>query len=172
MTRTHRTLAPLAALALSLAACGGDDPKPTTVKPAAKPESAMPYGTYTRTVTRRDIARTSKMRAAAKQEGGPDQELPRAGESRLVISKSEAGDIIDSIGSDGFKIGVYASAADGVLNIEDYVDPTKGSFCGPEVPAKATYRYEVDGNRLSIEASPPDPCADRDTVLAGTWDKQ
>lgn len=172
MTRTHHALAPLAALALTLGACGGDDAQPAAARATGTPASVMPYGTYARTVRQADIDRTQKTRRASQQEAGPNMEPPSTGDVRLVLSKSDAGDILKVVDSSGFAIDMYAEARAGTIALDDYVDPSKGAFCGPEVAVRSSYRFEVTGSGLEIEASPADPCADRDTVLTGTWVKR
>lgn len=172
MTTKPTILAPLAALALALGACGGDDAPSAAEPAAATPATSMPYGTYTRTVTKADLDRTTQTRRAGTQEAGTNLELPLLGEYRLVISESKAGDVVDNIGPDDFSVKMYAEAEDGLLRLDAYVDPNQGAFCGPEVDIEASYRFEVEGEALSIEASPPDPCADRDSLLSGTWERQ
>lgn len=44
----------------------------------------------------------------------------------------------------------------------------EGSFCGPEIAQNATYTWKMAGDRLVLKAT-ADPCADRDSTLAGTW---
>jgi hypothetical protein len=48
-------------------------------------------------------------------------------------------------------------------------DPATASFCGPEVPVAAQYAFERRSSALSLEPSQADPCADRDSILTGTW---
>jgi hypothetical protein len=172
MTRTHHTIVPLAAIAFALGACGNDREKTSTSKPAAAPQAGLPYGTYTRELTKADVQRTAQTRDAARQETGPNMELPPIGQYRLVISKSAVGDVVDNIGPDNLKIGMYAHADGGKLVLEDYVDPSKGAFCGPEVAVPANYRFEVGAGTLTIATDAHDPCADRDTSLVGTWHKE
>jgi hypothetical protein len=163
-----RTSVIAAAVALTVGACGSSDkPKPAAGKPAA----SVPYGTYVRNVTKADLERTSEVRNATSQERGSHQSLPPTGEYRLVLAKSEAGDVIKVVDATDFAIPMYVEAKDGVFALDDYVDPNKGAFCGPEVAVKANYRYELDGDSLRIEASPADGCADRDSMLTGTWKK-
>jgi hypothetical protein len=53
--------------------------------------------------------------------------------------------------------------------LTSYVDPARASFCGAEVPAKASYAFDVRGSRLELRPEKDDPCADRDSILTGTW---
>jgi hypothetical protein len=168
MTRTVSTTAVLAALAL--AGCGGGDDKPAPAK-QDKPAASTPYGTYVRDLTTADLKRTNQARNATGQERGSDQDLPPTGTLRLVLAKSPAGDVIKLTDPTDFTVPMYVKAHDGVLSLDDYVDPSKGAFCGPEIAVQWDYRFELDGDTLHIQASPPDECADRDSMLAGTWTK-
>lgn len=171
MTRTPAFILIGSALALGAGACGSDD-KPAPSKPAATPAAATaPYGTYTRQVTKADLERTNDMRNATGQEAGSHQVLPPTGQYRLVVAKSDVGDVIKVIDPGDAAIDMYVVAGEGVLNLDDYVDPSKGAFCGPEVPVRASYRFQASGEDLQIQASPADDCADRDSLLGGTWKK-
>jgi hypothetical protein len=55
------------------------------------------------------------------------------------------------------------------IRLTSYVDPSVGSFCGPEIPAQAQYAFALDGSSLELSPDPDDPCADRDSILTGTW---
>ena len=176
MTRTSTTLLLVSALALTAAGCGDDKkteaqaPPPPTAA-ATQDAAAAPYGTYTRQMTKADLDRTDAVRQAAQQERGPHQELPPTGDYRLVIAKGDAGDVIKVTDPTDFTTDMYLETESGVLNLDDYVDPTKGAFCGPEVAVQASYRFELSGDSLQIEASPPDECADRDSMLARHLDE-
>jgi hypothetical protein len=166
--RTHTTVM-MAALALAVTACGGDDDsEPASEKPAgttAAKTSAAPYGTYVREVTKRDLARTDE----ARDEAGPHQQLPPAGEYRLVIAKGAGQDVLKATDPGGFTVAMDMDAADEVVELTEYVDPSKASFCGPEVPAAANYAFKAESSTLSLEPRADDPCADRDSILTGTW---
>ena len=62
----------------------------------------------------------------------------------------------------------YSATSGGKLVIRGYQHPEVGSFCGPEVPQNAIYTWKVVGAKLELRAA-GDPCADRDSVLTGTW---
>ena len=105
-------------------------------------------------------------------EHGPSQEAPAPGEHRLVIATGSSQDVFKAILPDGFPIAMDLKAENGVLSLPTYVDPAQDSFCGPEIPAPARYAFTVDGSSLTLEPAEPDPCADRDTVLTGSWAKR
>jgi hypothetical protein len=60
-------------------------------------------------------------------------------------------------------------AAGEIVDLTSYVDPSKASFCGPEVPAAARYALKAERSILGLEPREDDPCADRDSILTGTW---
>ena len=158
----------LAATALAAAGCGSDEaPEPagTAAAPAPAAASGGPYGTYVRTVTKADLARTEKLR----DEYGPHQERPGTGEYRLVIAKGSGEDVIKTTGPDDFTIDQGIRLAGDVIRITSYVDPARASHCGPEIPAQAQYGFVLSGDELALEPANDDPCADRDAILTGTW---
>lgn len=158
----------LVATALLAGGCGGSSSgdKPATSGSSAAEASATPYGLYVRTVTRRDIARTAKLR----DEHGPNQSTPSAGRYRLVIAKGTGQDVIKVTGPDGFTIDMDMNVVPGALKLTSYVDPTRASFCGPEIAAQTTYTFRAASSSLRL-APNEDPCADRDSLLTGTWSK-
>ena len=87
-----------------------------------------------------------------------------------MIAKGAAQDVIKVTGPDGFTIDMDMNVAPGSLRLTSYVDPSRASFCGPEVPAPATYTFKSAASSLQL-APDGDPCADRDSMLTGTWSK-
>jgi hypothetical protein len=166
---TYRVPAFLVAAALAAAGCGSDgstDKPATSGSTAAAQTGAAPYGLYVRTMTRQDLART----AAHRDEHGPNQSAPPTGRYRLVIAKGAAQDVIKVTDPEGFTIDMDMTAASGSMRLTSYVDPSRASFCGPEVPAPATYSFKASSSSLQLQPS-DDPCADRDSMLTGTWSK-
>jgi hypothetical protein len=161
----------LVAAALAAGGCGSDDSsndKPATSGfTATQRASAAPYGLYVRTVTKKDIARTADRR----DEHGPNQATPPTGRYRLVIAKGASQDVIKVTDPEGAVIDQDLTVAPGALRLTSYVDPSKGAFCGVEVPAQATYAFKAAGSSLQLQPSKDDPCADRDSLLTGTWSK-
>jgi hypothetical protein len=153
------------AAALVVSGCGGNN-KPASSGSTATKTSAAPYGLYVRTVTKQDIARTANHR----DEHGPKQSTPPPGRYRLVIAKGAAQDVIKLTGPDGFTIGMDMNVVPGSLRLTNYVDPTKGAFCGPEIAAQASYAFKAAASSLQLQPH-NDPCADRDSMLTGTWSK-
>jgi len=47
----------------------------------------------------------------------------------------------------------------------------RASFCGPEVPEPAIYSFASEAKALQLRPSTGDPCADRHSMLTGTWAK-
>jgi hypothetical protein len=170
---TNRTIPIILAASAALAAgCGsGDDTEPNAAKPAATAAAKIsaPYGTYVREVNKADLARTDEHR----DESGPHQSLPPVGEYRLVIAQGAGQDVIKVTDSsdEPTTIAMDLTAEDGLLRLTSYVNPEVGAFCGPEIAAPARYTFEASGSTLALEPSRPDLCADRDSILTGTWTK-
>jgi hypothetical protein len=164
---SHRAPTLIVAAALVAGGCGSDsNHKPATSGSKATAASQAPYGLYVRTVTRRDIARTADHR----DEHGPDQSAPPTGRYRLVIARGAAQDVIKVTDPTGFTIDMDMTASPGSLRLTSYVDPNRASFCGPEIPAPATYAFETAATSLALRPD-ADPCADRDSMLTGSWAK-
>lgn len=172
--RITRTLAALAVTAgLAVAGCGSDDEDTTTpaqqqdtaavTAPGAAAVPADLLGTFERRITAADIARTEKIR----DESGPNQEKPAPGPGLLVIDGTKLR-FEDRQVKPPFAVEQSISATAERLSIEAYVRPDIGSFCGPEVPQNADYRWSREGAVLRLEAV-GDPCADRDSTLTGDW---
>jgi hypothetical protein len=163
----------IVAAALVAGGCGSDN-NSSSNKPASSGSTAAstsnaakaPYGLYVRTVTKQDIART----AAHRDEHGPNQSTPTTGKYRLVIAKGASQDVIKLTGPDGFTIDMDMNVVPGSLKLTSYVDPSRAAFCGPEIPAQATYSFKTAASSLQLQPN-DDPCADRDSTLTGTWSK-
>lgn len=158
----------LAVVALAVAGCGSDEAPPPATAPAAKstaPAPSGPHGTYVRTVSEADLDRTAKLR----DEHGPNQERPPEGEYRLVIAQGSGGDVIKATDPGDFTVDQTIRLTGNVVEITGYVDSARASFCGPEIAAEAQYDFELTGDRLTLEPAQDDPCADRDSILTGTW---
>jgi hypothetical protein len=164
---SYRVPTAILAAALVAGGCGSDSKdKPATSGSKATAASQAPYGLYVRTVTKQDIARTANHR----DEHGPDQSTPPTGRYRLVIAKGAAQDVIKVTDPTGFTIDMDMTVSPGSLRLTSYVDPNRGSFCGPEVPASATYAFNAAATSLQLRPN-ADPCADRDSMLTGSWAK-
>ena len=167
---TSRLAAATAALtaAAALAACGGNDEKaPTTAAAQPAATSSGVYGTYHRRVTRADVARTASHRS----EAGPNQETPLAGIYRLTIARGSAQDVLKATDPEDFVTAMDVTLdGGGLLRATSYVDPAQGAFCGPEIPAPATYSFQAATTSLQLRPT-ADPCADRDSMLTGSWAK-
>jgi hypothetical protein len=163
----------LAAAAIAFAGCGSDDDTSTaasdgTTASTTTSSSAAPYGTYTRAMTKADIDRTKELR----DEHGPNQEAPLTGPYRLVIAKGSGQDVIRAIDPKKFAIAQDVNVNGDALNLTSYVDPAQGAYCGPEIAAAAAYTFTTSGSTLVLKPAKPDPCADRDATLTGTWRKR
>ncbi|HEX8208397.1 MAG TPA: hypothetical protein VF587_20205 [Solirubrobacteraceae bacterium] len=168
------TLLAASVAALAAAGCGSDDESGSSTgsaAPAAEttaaPESAAPYGTYVRRLTAGDLKRTE----AGRDEHGPGQQRPPLGEYRLVIAQGSGQDVLKVTDPGDFTVAMDLSAEGELLRLTSYVDPGQGAFCGPDVPASGRYAFKDDGGQLELEPAKPDPCADRDAILSGTWRK-
>jgi hypothetical protein len=123
--------------------------------------NTSPVGSYSRIVTKADMARTKSFRHE-----GPGQEGPPTGRYRLVVN-ARSFHIVDPT---GFVIAqTYATRA-GTFTIKAYVDPSKGSFCGPDVPQNASYKWRATSKTLALKPT-DDRCADRNSILGGVWTK-
>ena len=166
---SHRS-APIIIVAAALAAggCGSSDNKPTSAA-STTAVSRAPYGLYTRTVTKQDIARTAKLR----DEHGlnPSESAPPAGRYRLVIAKGVAQDVIKVTDPTGFMVDMDMNVKPGMLQMTAYVNPARAAFCGPAAPGPATYSFRSAGGSLTLRPQKSDQCADRDSLLTGTWAK-
>lgn len=130
------------------------------VAAAAPSGAAGPNGTYVRTVTKADIARTARFRHE-----GPGETTPPVG----VVHITFAARGFRFVDPTAFAISqTYSATATGRLTIKAYVNPGKGSFCGPEVPQNASYTWTSNGRILSLKAT-DDRCADRNSLLSGRW---
>jgi hypothetical protein len=164
------TAAAALAATIVVAACGGDDQKaPSTTKAAATTPAASSattvYGTYHRRVTRADIDRT----ASHRDESGPNQEIIPPGLYRLTIARGTGQDVLKAADPTDFVVAMDVTLdTSGVLRATSYVDPSQGAFCGPQIPAPARYTYVSRDGELELHAR-ADPCADRDSILTGTW---
>jgi hypothetical protein len=167
---TYRVPTFLVAAALIAGGCGSDDSStdkpPTSGSATTQQASGAPYGLYVRTVTKKDIART----ASRRDEHGPNQSAPPTGRYKLVIAKGAAQDVIKVTDSKGFTIDMDMNVVPGSLKLTSYVDPSRAAFCGPEIPAQATYSFKIAASSLQLQPD-GDPCADRDSMLTGTWSK-
>src|SRR3954471_8831754 len=152
---SHRVPTFIVAAALVAVGCGSDsnNDKPATSGSIAAQASAAPYGLFVRNVTKQDIARTKDHR----DEHGPNQSAPGTGRYRLVIAKGAAQDVIKVTGPDGFTIDMDMTADPGSLRLTSYVDPSRASFCGPEVPAPAKYTFKASASSLQLQPN-SDPC--------------
>jgi hypothetical protein len=168
---TVPTLAAATAIAVAAAGCGSSHSSASktataAAAPAASATSGAPavlLGTYTRFVTKADIARTRKIR----NEAGPNQQSPKPAVTKMIIGQG-----MITITTAGLRVTQdYSATAAGGLDIKGYRNPQVGSFCGPDVPQNATYTWKQSGAGLALHAS-ADKCADRDSTMTGTWKKR
>ena len=169
---SYRVPTLIAAAALVTGGCGGSssNDKPassgSTAAASATTAAKVPYGVYVRTMTKQDVARTASRRS----DYGPKQSTPPTGRYRLVIAKGASQDVIKVTDPTGFMIDMDMNVVPGTLDLTSYVDPNRASFCGPEVATQATYTFKAASSSLQL-APQKDPCADRDSMLTGTWSK-
>ncbi len=120
-------------------------------------------GTFTRTVTARDIARTQRIRHEA-----PDEVLP-TGTWRLHIARDGLIDFDDPHGSGGNEaFTAKRSGALGLVGPANWLNPPdrQGSFCGVEPDGAWHWR----ANRRTVQLIPiRDTCADRNALFGGAW---
>jgi hypothetical protein len=156
----NRTLLTTVATALCLAACG-DDNEPATVKATATPSAA--FGVYTREITEADIERTMHARNDA-----PGFEPASTGRWQLTIAPGEGVDVVKVTDPEGLTIEMDARVEEDELRLVAYAAPEKGAFCDQAIAAQARYALTVQDSAIALKRS-ADECADRDSVLTGTW---
>jgi hypothetical protein len=117
-------------------------------------------GSYVRTLTKADMARTSSFRHE-----GTGQHAPPTGAYHLTL----AGGTFRATDPTGFAVAqTYSATKQGHLSVIGYVNPNQASFCGPDIPQSAAYDWNLSGNNLTLKAA-HDGCADRDSILQGQW---
>jgi hypothetical protein len=148
-------------IAVGTAGCGSSGKSTshsTPAAPATEQVASKLVGTYERTVTRADLART-----AAKRHEGPGQSSPPSGRYRLVIDAET----------------LTVTDPGGVRVREDLIASTRGDFTpGPyrsadvfcQKSGPGGYSWTVSGATLTLRVT-RDRCADRDSILTGNWNK-
>jgi hypothetical protein len=159
----NRTYLTIAAASLGLVACGNED-APTAAKATATPSAV--YGVYSREVTEADFERTMQARNDA-----PGFEPSPIGRYQLTLAPGKGVDVFKvSAPEGGLTIAMDAKVDDGELRLVAYSAPEQGAFCDQAITAQAQYALTAHGS--AIELTPTsDECADRDSVLTGTWKK-
>jgi hypothetical protein len=110
-------------------------------------------------VTHADLART-----AAKRHEGQGQSTPPSGRYRLVIDS----ETMTATDPGGVRVGEQLTAtADGDFTAGPYTTPD--IFCKNSGPGG--YRWSLSGRTLTLKAT-EDRCADRDSILTGSWTKR
>jgi hypothetical protein len=146
--------------ALCLAACGDDD-EPAAAEATATPSPA--FGVYTREVTDADIERTME----ARNDAGGFEPAP-SGRWQLTIAPGAGVDVVKVTDPEGFTIEMDARVDGNQLRLVAYSAPEKGAFCDQAIAASAKYELAVRDSAIALKPS-ADECADRDSVLTGTW---
>jgi hypothetical protein len=139
---------------IALGACGSDGGSSDSKKSEL-------IGTWERTVTKADIDRTAKIRHE-----GRGQEAPSPGLNTLTITSTELRAAEVKTGASSGQ--TYSANDSGSLELVRYTQPEKGTFCDIQIVQTANYRWRVTGEKLSL-AAVEDACADRDSILSGTW---
>jgi hypothetical protein len=166
MVGDMRVVALAAALLLVLAGCGSDDEAgsdesaTTTVATTAPAESMAgdPFGLYEREVTQAEIDRT----AATRPQGW---EAPPPGTYRLNLTLG----VLQVFDPNDLQISQELTVTDGTLEIGPYIGPERNAFCSPDGPAAYDWKFEEETLVLSPKE---DACADRDSILTGSWSRQ
>lgn len=136
------------------------DKQGTTSATAPRSAAANLSGSYVRTITNADMARTNSFRHE-----GVGQSTPPTGAYHLTLT----GDTFRATDPTGFAVAqTYAATNGGHLSVILYVNPNQASFCGPDVPQNAAYRWSLSHSTLTLTAK-DDACADRDSILQGRW---
>jgi hypothetical protein len=122
-------------------------------------------GTFTRSVVAADVARTQDYRHYARST------LPTGAWEAVFESKGVIG-FYDPTGSGLDE--AFRALGDGTLHVDGVVqwrqnNERQGNFCIAERPG--LFHWSISGNTLTI-AGDPRTCADRDSVLVGTWTRK
>ena len=160
-----RLRAAAALLVLVLGACGSGEDASAPTDPARQTASGAgastnPYGEYEREVTQSDLDRTAEKRSRR-----PSAELPPSGTWRLTLNTG----VLEVVDPTEFRVAQEIEVTDTTLEVGRYFHVSGGQygiFCEDDSPS--SYMWEFDGDRLTL-ASEKDACADRDSVLTGTW---
>lgn len=157
---SKRTVLLLLLLGLVFTACGQDERPPA--RPAAAPSA---FGVYTREVTKADIARTM-----ADRNDPPGFEPAPAGLWRLTIALGTGIDVIKVTDPAGMTIAMDGKVDGEELRMIAYRSPEKGVFCDEAIAVVAKYSLKASDGEVTL-APTEEECADRDSILTGTWKK-
>ena len=138
----------------------------TSAKARVQVTAEVPHdlvGTFTRTVTSRDIARTQRLR------NEPPDEVPPTGTWRLHIARDGLISFDDPQGSGGNE--AFAARQSGALELvgpANWLNPPdrQGSFC--DVEPDGAWRWVVHARTLRLTPV-RDTCADRNALFGGVW---
>lgn len=144
-------------------AAGNSASTSAEVTVTARQQPAALAGTYTRSVTATDVARTQSFRTEP-----ASQALP-AGPWRLHLERDGVLRYDDPQGGGGSE--AFTALANGTLSMQgpvNWLEPAsrRSSFCGVE-PAGA-YRWRTSEHTLVLTVR-NDRCADRNSMFTGTW---
>ena len=162
---TNRTFLTIALAALSLNACGDDKSPPAAAEGTRTPAPSAGFGVFTREVTEADMERTKAARNDA-----PGFEPAPTGRWQLTIAPGEGVDVVKVTDPEGFTIEMDGKVDGDELRLVAYSAPEKGAFCDQAISAQAAYAMTVQDAAIALEPT-SDECADRDSVLTGTWEK-
>jgi hypothetical protein len=154
----------LPALVALATGCGSDEEASQASQPTTTSAPSL-AGAYERTLTHADIERTDHLR----DESLPGQQKPQPGRLKLALEDGTL-TMID-VGAGVTIRQDYSATSDGAFRIGAYQAPDQGSFCGPDVPQTASYRWRQSGDVLTLKAV-QDECADRDSSLGGQWERR
>ena len=146
-----------------ITAAGNSASTSAEVTVAARQQPAALAGTYTRSVTATDVARTQSFRTE------PASQVLPAGTWRLHLERDGVLRYDDPQGGGGSE--AFTALANGTLSMQgpvNWLEPAsrRGSFCGVE-PA-GTYRWRTREHTLVLTVR-NDGCADRNSMFTGTW---
>jgi hypothetical protein len=128
--------------------------------PSAGSTATGPAGKWTRVVTKADVART-----AAFRDEGPGGSPTATGRATLAFARGQ----FRATDAHGFTVAEHYSIVGDSLHAGLYVSSDQ-AFCRPTVAERATYTWSITGTTLRLRRT-KDACADRDSLLTGTWTK-
>jgi hypothetical protein len=138
-----------------------------SAKADVQPRAAIPdalVGTFTRTVSDRDMRRTADARGS--------EEGPPTGTWTMHLDRKGLVRFDDPEGSGGAEAVTVEDGTMTFYGAPDWVLPEdrQGGFCEPTGPA--AYEWTASKGGVKLRSGHDRKCPDRDAIFAGTWTRK